>query len=209
MTEQEWQTSDDPRAMFEFLRGTPRSWRSRWFAWMGMQKSPISERKGMLLYHSAANLDPEYLKRLQEAARSGAIGYDGLDSEAAKIDMARYALEVTFNDMLSSDDNEGDVFILMTLDDQNRNPFICPLLREMFNPFHSDYIDPYWIKWNEGTVSKLAQGIYKDNFWPDMPILADALEEAGCNDESILAHCRGQINHVRGCWVVDLLLGKK
>lgn len=209
MTEQEWQTSDDPRAMFEFLRGTPRSWRSRWFAWMGMQKSHISQRKGMLLYHSAANMDPEYLKRLQEAARSGAIGYEGLDSETAKIDMARYVLETTFNDIFSSEDNTGDMCILMMLDDQSRQPFICPLFREMFNPFHSDPVEPTWLKRNDATVSNLAKGIYKDNLWPDMPILADALEEAGCNDEAILAHCRGQSNHVRGCWVVDLLLGKK
>ena len=41
-----------------------------------------------------------------------------------------------------------------------------------------------------------------------MPILADALQDAGCDDEAVLAHCRGAGPHVRGCWVVDLVLGK-
>jgi hypothetical protein len=41
-----------------------------------------------------------------------------------------------------------------------------------------------------------------------MPILADALQDAGCEDEALLSHCRGDSPHVRGCWVVDLLLGK-
>jgi len=41
-----------------------------------------------------------------------------------------------------------------------------------------------------------------------MPILADALQDAGCNNDDILDHCRGSGQHVRGCWVIDLLLGK-
>ena len=42
-----------------------------------------------------------------------------------------------------------------------------------------------------------------------MPVLADALGDAGCADEVILEHCRGPLPHVRGCWVIDLLIGKK
>jgi hypothetical protein len=69
-------------------------------------------------------------------------------------------------------------------------------------------IERAWLTWNDGTVVKLAQSIYDGRRFDDLPILADALEEAGCNDEEILAHCRGPGPHVRGCWVVDLLLGK-
>lgn len=58
------------------------------------------------------------------------------------------------------------------------------------------------------TVISLANGIYLDRAFDRLPVLADALEEAGCTDEVILAHCRGPSPHVRGCWVVDLLLGK-
>ncbi len=106
-----------------------------------------------------------------------------------------------------------------------------------------------WLAWNDGCVAKLAQSIYAERRFADMPLLADALSEAGCEDAAILAHCRGRqrcgceegkawVNqrlgfnqppskilvehgpcdgtgwvdagpHVRGCWVLDLLLGKE
>jgi hypothetical protein len=59
-----------------------------------------------------------------------------------------------------------------------------------------------------GTVRRLATGIYAEVAFDRMPILGDALEEAGCTDASILDHCRGPGSHVRGCWVSDLVLGK-
>jgi hypothetical protein len=70
-------------------------------------------------------------------------------------------------------------------------------------------VGPSWLAWNDGTVVKLAQGIYDDRAFDRLPVLADALEEAGCDDADILDHCRRPGEHVRGCWVVDLLLGKK
>ena len=54
-----------------------------------------------------------------------------------------------------------------------------------------------------------AQAIYDDRALERLPVLADALEEAGCTDAAILEHCRGPGPHVRGCWVIDLLLGKE
>lgn len=62
--------------------------------------------------------------------------------------------------------------------------------------------------WNDATVRKLARTIYETRRFQDMPILADALEEAGCTDADILHHCRQPGEHVGGCWVVDRLLGK-
>ncbi len=66
-------------------------------------------------------------------------------------------------------------------------------------------LDP---RWRSGTVLALAAGIDTERAFDRMSILADALEEAGCDNADILAHCRGDGPHVRGCWVVDLLLGK-
>ena len=63
-----------------------------------------------------------------------------------------------------------------------------------------------WLGWHGGLVPKLARGIYEDRVFEQLPILSDALEDAGCADEAMLAHCRGPGPHVRGCWVVDLLL---
>ena len=55
----------------------------------------------------------------------------------------------------------------------------------------------------------LARRVYDERAFHDLPILADALEDAGCADAALLEHCRGPAPHVRGCWVVDLILGKE
>jgi hypothetical protein len=86
----------------------------------------------------------------------------------------------------------------------------CALLREVFgDPFLPKSIDPMWLAANDGAAVHLARGIYEGRAYEEMPILADALEEAGCDDTDMLWHCRHGKDHVRGCWVVDLLLGKE
>jgi hypothetical protein len=77
------------------------------------------------------------------------------------------------------------------------------------NPFHPTTLDPVWTAWKDAPVVRLAQGIYEERAFDRLPILADALEKAGCTDRDILDHCRGPGTHVRGCWVIDLLLGKE
>jgi hypothetical protein len=84
------------------------------------------------------------------------------------------------------------------------------LLRDIIgNPLRSVFPDPSWRHWQDGTLVKLAQALYDDHQFEDMPILGDALEEAGCTSEDILHHCRRPGAHVRGCWVVDLVLSKE
>ncbi len=75
------------------------------------------------------------------------------------------------------------------------------------NPFRPPRLDPAWLLRNDGAVQQLALVIYEEQRFGDLPILADALEEAGCTDEAILEHCRRPANHYRGCWVVDAVLG--
>jgi hypothetical protein len=80
------------------------------------------------------------------------------------------------------------------------------LLRDIFgNPFCPVTLDPVW---QTANVLALAEAIYTERAFDRMPILGDALEEAGCTNNEILDHCRSGGEHVRGCWVVDLLLGK-
>ena len=82
-----------------------------------------------------------------------------------------------------------------------------PRVHDIFgNPFRSVSFDPAW---RTTTVASLAQAIYDERAFDRMPILADALEDAGCNNGDILRHCREPGEHVRGCWVVDLILGKE
>jgi hypothetical protein len=83
------------------------------------------------------------------------------------------------------------------------------ILRDLFGPlpFRNVEVAPAWLTWNGGTVPNLARAIYDERAFDRLPVLADALEEAGCTNAEILGHCRGPGPHARGCWVVDLLLG--
>jgi hypothetical protein len=76
-------------------------------------------------------------------------------------------------------------------------------------------LDRSWLAWNRGATLKLAQAVYDDHDLPSghldaarLAVLADMLEEADCSDAHMLEHLRSPGPHVRGCWVVDLLLGK-
>jgi hypothetical protein len=73
------------------------------------------------------------------------------------------------------------------------------------NPFRPIAFDA---RWRTADSLALARGIYEDRAFDRLPLLADALMDAGCDHDEILAHCRGDAPHVRGCWVVDLVLGK-
>jgi hypothetical protein len=75
-------------------------------------------------------------------------------------------------------------------------------------PFRSVAADPAWLHWRAGAIPKFAQAVYEERAFDRLPVLADALEEAGCDNLDILNHCRGPHVHARGCWVVDCLLGK-
>jgi hypothetical protein len=86
----------------------------------------------------------------------------------------------------------------------------CALLREiMGNPFRSPAIAPAVLAWNGGAVRRFAKAMYDERSFAQMSQLADALEQAGCTDADVIAHCREPGEHVRGCWVVDLILGKE
>jgi hypothetical protein len=80
-------------------------------------------------------------------------------------------------------------------------------LRDIFgNPFHPVMFSPAW---RTDTAVALAKQMYEWRHFGAMPILADALQDAGCDNDEVLRHCRGAGPHVRGCWVVDLVLGKE
>lgn len=104
----------------------------------------------------------------------------------------------------------------------------CDTIREVIgNPFHN--LDGFAIvfrsdtsklpvkvhvplalrRWQDGTIVSLARSIYDGHGWNAMPILGDALEDAGCTNVGVLDHCRGPHLHCRGCWLIDYLLGKK
>jgi hypothetical protein len=80
------------------------------------------------------------------------------------------------------------------------------LLREIVgNPFRRSTFDPAW---RSSAVGALVRGVYEDRAFDQLPILADALEETGCEDAQLLGHFRGLGPHNRGCWALDLVLGQ-
>jgi hypothetical protein len=84
---------------------------------------------------------------------------------------------------------------------------LADLARCIFgNPFRPVALDPGW---RTEAVVGLAAGVYADRAFDRLPVLADALEDAGCADPGVLGHCRSGGPHARGCWVVDLILGKE
>jgi hypothetical protein len=86
----------------------------------------------------------------------------------------------------------------------------CRLLRCLVgNPFRPVSAPAAWRTWRGGTVVRLAEQVYEGRSYGNLPVLADALEEAGCADADLLAHCRSADEHARGCWALDLVLGKR
>lgn len=91
------------------------------------------------------------------------------------------------------------------------------LIRDIFsNPFRPTPCSLDWLSSARHTLIKLAEAAYEDRTFPSgtfdnarLAVLADALEDAGCDNSDILSHCRSSGPHVRGCWVVDLILDKK
>jgi hypothetical protein len=85
----------------------------------------------------------------------------------------------------------------------------CQLLRCIFgNPSVPLSADRQWLRWNDGCVVRVATVIYQEERFEELPVLADALEDAGCTDAGLLRHLREEGLHVRGCVAVDAVLGK-
>jgi len=83
----------------------------------------------------------------------------------------------------------------------------CALLRDLFDPLYwPRTIDPLW---RTPLVLSMGRSIYDEHSFGDLPILADALEEAGCENADLLSHLRGRGPHARGCWALALVLGRE
>jgi hypothetical protein len=145
-----------------------------------------------------AEADPEMREAWCQAFREACFGKGATPSEAMS------SADAAVEGSSGGESRRGQVR-------RNQQLTQCHLLRDIFGPlpFRPVAIDPTWLQWSFGTIPAIAYRIYKAPAFHDVSILADALEDAGCTDAEILDHCRGPGPHVRGCWVVDLLLGKE
>jgi hypothetical protein len=200
MTEEEWLSSTDPTALLRHLyetrkrskrgQGKPRRLAVEFWRWQ------------------AGNLKPTESQRLLEAVAVAEIWTDtGVKPKIPARFRSFFVLGgrawTVARETIETAINPGG-----PLEKPTRQQKLY-LVREMWgNPFRPVEVDPLWLTWNDGTISRLARSIDEQRTFDTLPILGDALEEAGCADPAVLEHCRASQAHVRGCWVVDLLLGR-
>ena len=85
---------------------------------------------------------------------------------------------------------------------------VADLFRDIVgNPFRPVALHPDWLAWDDGIVRRLAEAMYEGRRFQELPVLADALEDAGCDVPEVLDHLRGRGVHARGCWALDLARG--
>jgi hypothetical protein len=234
MTEAEWRSCADPKPMLEHVAGTlgDRKWILFAVACCrGLERRwPIRTAPG--LYELAERLADGLAARddLREPLRAAArdrqrmltsAGVEGaaLLAEATGLGPARRtpatrhkALVAALKKVQSriASTAEGPrTFLSFEHALQKEKAREAALLRCLLgNPFRPAPRSPETAPWKAGAVVPLATAIYGEYAFDRLPILADALEEAGCTDAEALAHCRGPGRHARGCWVVDRVLGK-
>jgi hypothetical protein len=214
MTEEEWHAGRNPAEMLEELRTAPGG-KSSWFGRL-FDSRRLSPRKLELLSAAWSRcfgdlLDDATRQLFDEAADNADRGEWSFDQNQlqslfdrrARHDGAdRMAIEqLTMLFCVGPQDlSIGEDFDARLRDD------LAHLIRDIFgSPFHAVEFDP---SWRTANVMDLAKTVYEEEVFDRMPILADALLDAGCGDETILKHCRSGGPHVRGCWVVDQVLGK-
>jgi hypothetical protein len=226
MTEAEWFGSTDPWSMLQFLRGRSSDRKLRLFAvaccrriWhffadeVCKQTVEVGERFADGL---ASRNDRKAARAVAQAYAYAEVSAgreqhrDWASAALATVETpARSAALSAFLSAARTPANSCERDPLLFQEKRNLEQVEqCRLLRDVFNPFRPVSLDPVWLAWNDGTVPKMAQAIYHERAFDRLPILADALEDAGCDNADVLAHCRGEGEHVRGCWVVDLLLGR-
>jgi hypothetical protein len=219
MTEAEWLACTDPEPMLEFLRSRVTERKARLFAcaccrriWhlldgWSQNAIEIAERfvdgavgkTGMafamtfttdLHFDVVTNTTPDAAKYIAAGIANSIITGSGWVTAWNVVTEARRAIR----------------YSSPQVDTYQESKCQAALLKDCFgNPFRPVSFDPAWLA---PKVTTIAQAMYESRTFDQMPQLADALEVAGCENHDIIDHCRGPGPHIRGCWVVDLLLGK-
>jgi hypothetical protein len=218
MTEGEWLACSDPTAMLRFLRHRASDRQYRLFAVACARDELARAQAGQGCFNFGDELGPwhtelfwhpdrgyEAAVRAAESVADGGpkqhfpLWYVGWAGEAALIAYA--ALGHDPDDIIAIPAER----IAATVRRYTYHPAVY--MRDIFgNPFRPVAFSPAW---RTDTTVALARQMYEERDFSAMPILADALEEAGCTNPYLLGHLRGSGPHVRGCWAVDLVLAKE
>ena len=221
MDEPTWLTTTDPVAMLVHLRTNgpqPSDRRLRLFLCAGCRfLSQHFEHETLWRVVSVAEeyaegrVDKAQLDAVMRDSADVLMAFDGLDNPVRQL-AGVLALVAGMppeedRDVLSALDEFGEGILARSTEEQRAAGAV--LLREIFgNPFRPVAVDPSWLRWKEGAVAHMARSIYDRRRLDELPVLADALEDAGCANAELLAHLRSPGPHVLGCWALDALLGK-
>jgi hypothetical protein len=234
MDEAEWLAATDPGPMLEALRGKVSDRKLRLFVCACCRHvlQGVPNRSG-----EAAALKAEQFSEglaTQDELRAAARTLDEDNSDNSSVllpfhfacDMESTAHRVAWftaahaADALAAasyEEHSLGVHIRWTPTWATARAVQASLLRDIIgNPFRSrPVLAPSLLAWRDGLLVRLAESVYENRVLPSghfdrdrVAVLADALEDAGCQDAQILSHLRGEGPHVRGCWCVDLFLGK-
>jgi hypothetical protein len=214
MTEADWNACADPDRMVEFIRGRASERKLRLFAVACCRRFPHLATLSEIWVAERAADGAAAPEELAAARAESARAYEQAAGQFSSITPPPYVL--AFGAALAAVSSQAaeaasaSSKAAAAFAGRGELASQAALLHCIFgNPFRAPpSIDLAWLAYNDGAVRKLAQSIYDERAFGRLLMLADAVEEAGCADAGILAHCREPGEHVRGCWVVDLLFGK-
>ncbi len=233
MTETEWLTGSEPGPMLRYLHGRISERQARLFV------VACCRRLTPLLSGAYANslrvaewfADGEAGTRDRIAARDAATRVEWIGPPSPNSELTRYrrseAMRAVWYALSPrvvetagqaaqaacavlaavAVDTRADHRLSATLAEKDRQAAMLRCL--IGNPFRSVELDSSWLAWNRGAILQMAQLMYEERRFEDLPFLADALEEPGCTNADLLGHLRSGGEHVRGCWALDAVLGKK
>jgi hypothetical protein len=218
MTEAEWLAGADPTAMLTFVRPRASDRQLRLFAVACGRDELARAKAGQGCFNFGDDLDARQADLFWHPIDGYEAAVLAAEAHAAGGPRPHFlywfvgwpgeAVDTAYAALGHDPDALVDVpaeRIAATIRRYTRHP--AGYLRDIAgNPFRPVACDP---RWRSETVVALATGIYAERAFDRMPILADALEEAGCDSADMLSHCRGDGPHCRGCWVVDGVLGKR
>lgn len=224
MTEAEWLSSHDPEPMLKLLKPKASERKLRLFAcaccrriWAFVKDARSQTAVEVAEAHADGMIDIDDVRRVRGIA---CFADDGVPDELAyaAANAAFYAVfhrcawvenaaSQSVQTIVESALAAGSDYQVAEAAAELETAAQSDLLRDIFgNPFRPASIS---VNCQTPKIVGLAQTIYDERAFDRMPELADGLEKAGCTDAGVLEHCRGSGPHVRGCWVIDLVLGKE
>ena len=222
MTESEWLACTDPQQILEFVRDRASDRKRRLFTCTCCRRvwDALTDQRSRSAVEAAERYADglagrEELAAQAEAAEAPASAVASARAREAVVSPVPHVTQAAL--AAAGERADATIWAAWATSEATRVPdqerrHQCALLRDLVNPFRPVTPEPAW---STPQVVALAQAAYEQRELPAgtldparLAVLADALEEAGCDQADLLGHLRGPGPHVRGCWAVDLLLGR-